>query len=336
MAETVGCAARETDKRPCVCGCGPRPRQSRVDLFGGHRADRARAPEGLGGLSWAGFFLYTQAGALVDGYFRSYERQRLSRPGPPSPGRAGSSRSPGTRDRALTWGAGGGGRREPGPGFRGTPRPLPGLHGLRARPALGLQQRLDTEGQRPGPRTVPVVRPKPSQVHAERSGAMRWPGGAGLAEPGGATWRQRDARLPGAPRRPLPRFPFYKKQRPFQTQLSIAAVAATWVQTPLDFADPEGGHGQGGAGPPAKPRTAPRAPRRFPGAAVAGLGCGWGTGEHEELAPASSRGGAHSGRDGLEPRSGRLPQCPHPPAAHPAALQPGAGTIRAGLPWSRH
>lgn len=80
----------------------------------------------------------------------------------------------------------------------------------------------------------------------------------------------------------------------------------------------------------------PGAPRRFPGAAVAGLGCGWGTGEHKELAPASSRGGAHSGRDGVEPRSGRLPLCPRQPAAHPAALQPGAGAIRAGLPWSRH
>lgn len=68
---------------------------------------------------------------------------------------------------------------------------------------------------------------------------------------------------------------------------------------------------------------------------VAGLGYGWGTGEHEALAPASSRGGARSGRDGVEPRSGRLPQCPRPPAARPTAPQPGAGAIGACLPWSR-
>lgn len=177
---------RDSETRGPASGvAGPAPRYSTVDLFGGDRGDRAREPEGLGRLLWAGFFLCTQAGALVDGYFRSYQRQRLSRPGPPSPGQAGSSRSPGPRDRALTWGARGGGRREPGPGFRDAPRPLPGLHGLGAQPALGLQQRLDAEGQRAGPRTVPVVRPKPSRVHAERSGAMRWPQGAGLAEPGG-------------------------------------------------------------------------------------------------------------------------------------------------------
>lgn len=68
---------------------------------------------------------------------------------------------------------------------------------------------------------------------------------------------------------------------------------------------------------------------------MAGLGCGWDTGEHEALAPASSRGGARSGRDGVELRSGRLPQCPRPPAARPAAPQPGAGAIGACLPWSR-
>ena len=69
--------------------------------------------------------------------------------------------------------------------------------------------------------------------------------------------------------------------------------------------------------------------------AVAGLGCGWDTGEHEALAPASSRRGARSGRNGVELRSGRLPQCPRPPAARPAAPQPGAGAIGSCLPWSR-
>lgn len=61
-----------------------------------------------GGLGQAvvGWFLSSHSGRRVSRWlFRDYERQRLSRPGPPSLGQAGSSRSPGPRDRALTWGA---------------------------------------------------------------------------------------------------------------------------------------------------------------------------------------------------------------------------------------
>lgn len=211
----------------------------------------------------------------MDGYFRSYERQRLSRPGPPSPGQAGSSRSPGPRDRALTWGAREGGRREPGPGFRGAPRPLLlGMHGLRAQPALGFQQRLDAEGQRAEPRTVPVPRPEPSGVHAEQSRGHaltggRWASGARRAQRGGSA--QRDCRgLGGAPSLGAL---FIKSGAPFIPSCPIASVAAAWLQTPIGFADPGGGVGQGGAGPPAEPRTGshvspspgqPGAPRRFP------------------------------------------------------------------------
>lgn len=119
-----------------------------------------------GGLGWAGFFLRTKAGRLAAGYFPKF---RATAPLPPwssglAPG--GLSRGPGPCDRALTWGARAGGRREPGPGLRGGARPL--LPGLRAQPALRLQQRVDTEGQRAGPRAVPATCPEPRGVHDER------------------------------------------------------------------------------------------------------------------------------------------------------------------------
>lgn len=269
MAGTVACAAREAPRRE-----GPAPGENRVGLFGRGSRVRARAPEGLGRLSWAGFFLRTQAGALVDGNSRSYERQRLSRPGPPSLGQAGSSRSPGPRDRALTWGARGGGRRKPGPGFRGAPRPLLlGLHGLRAHPALGFQQRLDAERQRAESLTVPVPRPEPSGVHAEQSRGQaltggRWASGARRAQRGGSAPRE-CWRLGGAPSLGAI---LIKSGAPFVPSCPIATVTAAWVQTPIGFADPGGGDGQRGAGPPADPGLGPLhpspglpgAPRRFP------------------------------------------------------------------------
>lgn len=65
---------------------------------------------------------------------------------------------PGTARQGTYVGRSRGGRRKPGPGFRGAPQPLLlGLHGLRAQPALGFQQRLDAEGSGPSLWSRPVL-----------------------------------------------------------------------------------------------------------------------------------------------------------------------------------
>lgn len=155
----------------------------------GTAAGRARARR----LGWAGFSRYQ--GRAVRGRSLSEVRSDSAPPAlvlRAAPG--GLSRSLGPCDRALTWGGRAGGRREPGPGLRSAPRPLlPGLRGLRAQPVLRLQQRLDTEGQRAGPRAVPATGPEPRRVHDERRRGHAQASGRGACRPGG--------RVAGAARR---------------------------------------------------------------------------------------------------------------------------------------
>lgn len=151
-------------------------------------------------------------GRAVSGYF---PKLRATARLPPWSSESGPG-GPGPGDRALTWGGSADGRREPGPGLRGAPRPLlPGLRGLPAQPALRFQQRFHTEGQRAGPRAVPATRPQPRGVHDERRGGHARAGGRGARR---RNVQQRASRLPGAwrPRPPCP----IKRRRPFHEPLS--------------------------------------------------------------------------------------------------------------------
>lgn len=170
------------------------PQQSRVDAWLlGMRLQGLHTPKAWGDFGWAGFFLRSQAGWLV-ATFRSYERERPSRPGSSSLGQAGSRAAQahatghlrGDEERVA-----GGNQALGSAGPRGL-----FSRGSAGRPLCASSRDSTLKGSGPGPAWFPPHVRSPDRFMTSDAGAIRGPAGVGLAEPSRREASQRTVRQP--------------------------------------------------------------------------------------------------------------------------------------------
>lgn len=157
-------------------GCRLQPRGGRKPGCGGRRSDYGSAR--------------ARAGWLV-ATFRSYERQRASRPGPPNLGQAGPDQATGhlRGEEART---DGGNQARGSAARRGLSSR--GSAGSRPSPRCASSSDSTLKGSGPGPAPSPPHVRSPEGFMTSGAGAMRGPAGA---EPGGATCSSAPRDCPG-------------------------------------------------------------------------------------------------------------------------------------------